>query len=313
MAGVIDLTTSDTTWVGEYTGGYWGSVAGSAVAIVGDQTGDGLPDVAAGDNRTWGLNGAMYVMAGTDRGTVGLGSAQARRVGSAADRLDRVTGSVDLNGDGVDDLVYAGTDDNDNPSADGGALYVEFGPVSGQSTASSADLTIMGSQPYDYLGTSLAPAGDVDGDGVGDVLATAAGEDAAAGATYVFTTLGSGSGTLATAHARLTGEAANDGSGSFAVALGDVDHDGLDDIAVAAVRADSCGVNSGAVYLVSGPVGEVSLVDAEVVFVGEPGQRLGYGLVAHDFDGDGVMDLAIGDAPTNGDPGRVHLIQGPLF
>ena len=124
----------------------------------------------------------------------------------------------------------------------------------------SADL------PATRLGTAVAPAGDVNGDGIDDLIVGAPRHDAGnatnAGAAWVV--FGTGEGDLergsvvAAAGFQIVGAAPFDTAGSAVAGIGDVNGDGLDDVLVGAPLADAAGrVDAGAAYGRGGRRGRV--------------------------------------------------------
>jgi hypothetical protein len=109
---------------------------------------------------------------------------------------------------------------------------------------------------YDRAGYSVSSAGDVDGDGLDDVLVGAPYDDDGgnlAGAAYII--LGSSLGTsstidLSNADYKLVGEEALNYAGYSVSSAGDVDGDGLDDVLVGAWGDDDGGYRAGAAYLI---------------------------------------------------------------
>ncbi len=115
----------------------------------------------------------------------------------------------------------------------------------------------------DRSGISVSAAGDVNGDGVDDLLIGALGADPNgndSGASYVvFGTSGVGSGGTLELSALdgnngfvLNGVASYDISGGSVSAAGDVNGDGVDDLLIGAVYADDNGLESGKSYVVFG-------------------------------------------------------------
>ncbi|MHB1318227.1 MAG: kelch repeat-containing protein, partial [Anaerolineae bacterium] len=168
----------------------------------------------------------------------------------AADHFgSAVAGAGDVNGDGYEDvLVGAFT----YPSGDGGKgkAYLYQGEPGGLPPVPSWTLV---AADWDYeLGTALAGAGDVNGDGYDDVVIGAPGYpqyDADRGQVYVH--YGSASGVSTESGTILTGESDGDWFGSAVAGAGDVNGDGYDDVLVGAYHAPA-GANEGRATLFYG-------------------------------------------------------------
>ena len=79
----------------------------------------------------------------------------------------------DVNQDGIDDIII-GAPHFPLKSQGPGRAYVFYGPVLGTLNAGSADAILFGEGINDSFGTSVTPAGDVNGDGIADAVVGAA-------------------------------------------------------------------------------------------------------------------------------------------
>lgn len=96
-----------------------------------------------------------------------------------------VSSAGDMNGDGYSDVIV-GAQLNDAGGNAAGRAYVYHG---GSSMNSVADLTITGAAANDNFGNAVSLAGDMNGDGYGDIIVGANGNDAggsSAGRAYVY-------------------------------------------------------------------------------------------------------------------------------
>lgn len=248
--------------------------AGAIVAGVGDLDGDGLPEIAIGAHYedSGGTNaGAVYLWTSggaisAASGTASLAGADLKLIGEDAGDLAGVSvvRSVDLDGDGLDELVVSAFQ-RDIAGTDSGAVYVLLASTLASTSGttldlSSADVQISGEAAGDETGWPVVPAGDVDGDGRGDLLVGAKGNGttaALAGAAYLLLAQGALAGVPATmdlseADVKWTGEAAYDTAGWSLSTAGDVNGDGFADLLIGARNEDSAGAGAGAAYLVFG-------------------------------------------------------------
>jgi len=238
-------------------------------------------------------------------------------VGEAVgDRAGCSLASGDVDGDGVGD-VLVGACGQDAGGTDSGAAYLVLGPATGTVDLSAADTKFVGESERDEAGYALA-TGDVDGDGIGDILVGAYGQDAGgsySGAAYLV--LGPTTGWVdlsSAADAKFVGEVTGDFAGCN-LASGDIDGDGVGDVLVGAYGQDADGTDSGAAYLVLGPAtGTVDLSEADAKFVGEEDADFaGSSLTVGDIDGDGVGDVLVGahDEDEGGsNAGAAYLLFG---
>jgi len=185
-----------------------------------------------------------------------------------------------------------------------------------------ADHTLLGENAGDKAGFHVAGVGDVDADGLDDVLVTAdtqgdAGEDG--GKAYLVTgaALVLGEQELGDLKTAWVSEGEADLLGHAGLGAGDVDGDGLGDVLVSAYIDAAGGVDRGTVYLLLGSeiAAGASLGAVAHTFVGEADlDRLGHGLGGQgDVDGDGVMDLfmgAYGNSEVAYSAGKAYLVLG---
>ncbi len=312
LTGTASLSTADALLVGESAG----DAAGWAVGAAGDTDGDGTSEVLVGATGSDGGGsgaGRAYLLEGPLSGTVDLSAARALLTGEdASDAAGyAVAGAGDTDGDGLSDVLVGGV----GSSTDTGAAWLLLGSFSGSIDLSAADATLTGAAAGDAAGTSVAAAGDTDGDGYGDVLVGAPQADGAgseAGAAYLVR--GPVTDTaLSAADAVFTGASAQDRAGTSVGGGGDADGDGRADVLVGAYYESSAGTGAGATYLLYGSLsGTVSLGAADAVLRGESardaaGRHVGF---AGDVDGDGFDDLWTGATGYNSGAGAVYVVRG---
>jgi hypothetical protein len=333
---------------------------------VADVNGDGVADIIVAGRLANGPEGSRFdaggvfiVLGGVDviRGTTRDLHDRADIVIHGADANDRLGTSLavgDVNGDGIPDIVM-GAPGGDGPSetrSGAGEVYVVFGgPHLTRGTvrdmaglvAPGADVVIFGPEPVASLGASLA-IGDVNGDGIEDILAGAAtssspqGERLFAGTIYaIFGSSAWGSGLARDLADPREADLMVFGPGllsffGFQIAVGDVNGDGVPDIVASAPLADGpqgerpeaghVYVIFGGVHLVRGTVRDVapgSAAGADVTIFGATAQDLlGYALLLADVNGDGVLDLCVSALQADGpeekrpDAGEVYIFFGGM-
>jgi len=195
--GTVDSTVeiNDSTTNGpELANAYW---FGGSVANIGDLDGDGVNDLAVGANMDSGAGfreGAVHIMFmntdGSVDSTVEIDSDTTN--GPTLTSNDRFGASVteigDLDGDGVNDLaVGARLDDIKSDGSDGGAnwnagaVHILFMNTDGSvdSTVEINDSTTNGPalSGADSFGHGVANIGDLDGNGVNDIVVGAIWDD----------------------------------------------------------------------------------------------------------------------------------------
>jgi hypothetical protein len=238
-----------------------------------------------------------------------------------------VAGAGDVNADGYDDFIISAYYDDDG-GTDAGQTYLILGKASGwamDTDLSNVDASFWGENSGDYSGSSVAGAGDVNGDGFDDFLIGAYYNDdggSNSGQTYLI--LGKPSGwqmdaDLSNANASFIGEDIGDYCGYSVDGAGDVNGDGYDDILIGAYGDDDGGTSAGQTYLffgkASGWAMNKDLSQANASFWGEDIGDYSARTVAGagDVNGDGYDDFIVGaynedDGGT--DAGQTYLILG---
>ncbi len=274
LSETVSLANADAKW----TGTMEESAVGERALAIADVDADGLADIIVGvsNNDTAQMDaGAVYLInGGTHVGTTSLADADAKWTGEAAeDRAGRSVAACDVDNDGSADIIV-GAYNNDEAGSEAGKVYfISGGTHFGTTSLTQADAAWTGEAAGDFLGQAVACGGDVNADGVGDIVASAI-WNGGSGAVYLIEG-GAFSGTvsMANANAKLTGEFSQDMAGT-AIALCDVDHDGYDDVLVGAPDYDGVSYKLGAVYLIKGgsPVGTTSLANADAKWIGVGGE-----------------------------------------
>jgi len=289
----------------------------------GDVDGDGYDDLALGATGSdvgGSSRGAVYLFLGSEDGWAGdvdAATADAWWYGVGMNLGTAVAVAPDVNGDGYDDLLMSAGGDG---VSNAGKVYLVLGRESGwapSQSAAVADASWQGEGAFYHAGTALAGVGDVDGDGLGDLLIGDSGGPTYAGQAYLV--LGRSSGwaldeSTSAADLVLRGEGASDNAGATLAGGGDLDGDGLADMVVSAYGWND---DRGKIYVVFGDTGgwpdELELSAADGSFQGEDeDDYAGLGLaVAGDVDGDGYDDALIGAYDRAADSaGIVYLVLG---
>jgi hypothetical protein len=156
-------TVAEAIWKGGAVARYLGS---ADMAHVGDQNGDGEPDMMVSQLRS-GAPGAMLLASDEPTGERTLNGPRFTSRGS--NNSMRIDGVDDVNGDGVTDVLF-GCRNDDSSGASVGAAFVVFGPTTSGMSLGSADIVLLGGSGASGAGLDVADAGDQDGDGLSDLL-----------------------------------------------------------------------------------------------------------------------------------------------
>ncbi|RMG15688.1 MAG: hypothetical protein D6729_12165 [Deltaproteobacteria bacterium] len=281
-------------WMGEYdqaNAGY-----GQAVATAGDVNGDGYDDILVGipaaSNSVF-LEGVAVLYLGSPTGPSSSPDWLTDSDNIEARYGRAVASAGDVNGDGYDDVLI-GAPRYSNGEEREGAAYLYLGSAMGLS--SSPAWIYESDQSWARLGSAVAPAGDLNGDGFADVIVGADGYDngeSQEGAAFIF--LGSPSGLSSTPAVRLESDLSGAYFGTALAPAGDLDGDGYPDLAVGAREYANGQSQEGAVFVYLGSPTGVATAPSWVLELDQPGAFFGVAIAgAGDVNGDGYDDLVAG-------------------
>jgi hypothetical protein len=287
---------------------------GWSLTALGDIDGDGKGEFAAGafsgSAEDVSLSGTVTVFQGGDKPsklTILSGE-------NALDKFGYALACGDLNDDGYSDLAVGAPFHSPTPALyQRGAVYVYFGP----NYDTAGRVKIPATAANGGIGFSMA-SGDVNGDGMDDLLLQASGKVIGFyGSRFSFPLSYSPDVIFSSAAA---------GFGRSIAVLWDMDGDGLNDLAVGADQATVNGVlDSGRLFIIKGGEGERRVnadsasPDLLAVIDGKPDcGRFGSTILAvGDLDDDGTPDLAVSAVHADGDPwlmtGKIYLISGNVL
>ncbi len=380
---VLDLTSFSSSDGFIVRGDTDAEISGAAVAPLGDINGDGIDDLAVGaprggdgvwDDGTFETGEAYIIFGSTAQiGTLDNGqlivdaanlSADQGFIVQGANNSDHagwaIAGLGDINGDGIGDFVVGAHNADSSTESDVGRAYVIFGSDSGlgvdvdgrqvvylSDLAPSEGFIIQGEARNDSFAYAdgVTSAGDINGDGINDILVSAPGNDGAGlstGAAYVIFGDSNRYGTLVDGQQLvdlsllspedgfvIQGAEIGDSIGISVSGIGDFNGDGYDDIIVGTANSTAGGEGTGGAYVLFGSgEGFGTLVDGrQIVNLANLSPEDGFFLqgsvvrgyagasvsAAGDFNGDGFDDVIVGVASaTFSNPlvGGAYLIYG---
>lgn len=311
---------------------------GYSVSDAGDVNGDGLADVVVGAYRetTGTTSGAVYVLFGKnnsatidvsnlgDSGYKIYNSATTSRLGTSVSQIG------DLNGDGLADLLISGNNTN-------GRAYVVYG----KTTTTDIDLANLTADqgfsmtgPSDVLIGKWVSAGDIDGDGIDDIMVSNSSSSAVSSTYVVF----GKSITTATTNIDLTKVIENDQGlilkgvsgtsfGNSIAYIGDVNGDGKGDILISASTTKNetkTTQNDGTAYVVYG-TDTAQTIDISTLSASQGYKITGpiptetavtsvqfaqYVGAAGDVNGDGIADMIIGSSSSAAYGYKAYVVFG---
>ncbi|MDJ0746877.1 MAG: calcium-binding protein [Xenococcaceae cyanobacterium MO_167.B27] len=368
----LDLTTLDGTNGFTISGLDSFDNLGRSVSSAGDVNGDGIDDLIIGapyadSAYSYSSEGEAYVVFGSNQGfdpeldVTSLDGTNGFII-PGLDRFGNLGRSVsslgDINGDGIDDLIIGAPNAGEITGYYGyygyyyynsdsrGEAYIVFGSNEGfdesldlNALDGSNGFTISGLDPFDDLGEAVSSAGDVNGDGIDDLIIGAPNAESgffysSEGEAYVvfgsnegfdgsldLTTLDGSNGFI------IPGLDSFDNLGRSVSSAGDVNGDGIDDLIIGAPYADPAYSYSseGEAYVVFGSNEgfdeslDLNALDGTNGFTIsgiDPFDNLGSAVSsAGDFNGDGIDDLIIGvpfadEASSYSSEGEVYVLFG---
>lgn len=291
----------------------------AALNSAGDVNGDGYSELIVGAPRF--DNGSVD----EGRVTVYYGSAQGlsrnntwstegnrdnTRIGNA------VAGGGDFNGDGFADILIGASNMTSGQNNEGTAM-VYYGSSTGLQP--SYALMVESDQSFARLGTSIANAGDLNGDGLSDMIVGAPSyTNTNAGEGRLFIYHGKLNGLSSVPNRSIDGTKVGDQFGTSLVAVGDVNGDGFGDFMAGSPYMDNRYLDDGRAFLYLGSANGVSATPTQALNPTQ--QELSYFAFSisglGDVNNDGYSDIAISapyfDDQITGvkDVGRVYIYHG---
>ena len=227
-----------------------------------------------------------------------------------------LAGAGDVDGDGHADLLIGAWGEGSNAT---GAAYIIRGPLTEDLALADATAKLIGESEDDWAGFSVAGGVDPVGNGIPHVLIGTQYDDRSgpnAGAVYVVPGAAEGDVLLADAVAKIVGVTDHDRAGCSGAGLPDINGDDIDEVLVGAVQANAGGNDSGAAYVVYGPLsGVVELAFSDIQYNGKSNDDNTGCAVANagDVDGTGTPSILVGGCTDDGsalNAGAAYLFSG---
>ena len=342
----VNFTTASSTGSIEMPifAGESSSYLGMSLAEVGDFNGDGYDDVILGARGTGNYNGAAYVVYGNATGTLpnlSIGTIAASAGfkitgGSNSELGHSVSGLGDINGDGLMDVIV-GTRRYTSTSTTNNVAHVVYGSTNANdislasgTIATSLGFTLKGGVGGSavFFGEHVSNAGDVNGDGVADLIVSRNSSDST-GTGQVYVVYGktgstgfdfSGQTIASTDGYRITGSSNANGFADTLSGGADVNGDGLADMIVSAPNEQNTAPATGAAYVIFGNSTGTSYQISGTTIPSTMGFKITADAhsslssvdMVGDVNGDGLADVIVGTftAGTNYNFGAAYVVYG---
>ena len=266
------------------------------------------------------------------------------------DTMSSVVSVADVNADGIDDFAIGAPYGDPFSRSDAGIVHVFFGQTGLVTSAvdlltyssGSAGFRIFGAVAGDYCGISISSSGDVNHDGIDDLIVGCRYADPLsrtdAGMAYVifghnmstaFTDLDLASFTSGVKGFKILGAASGDNTGRGVSGAGDFNGDGIDDVIVGVIGADPFTRNdAGAAYIVYGHTTATAFTDIDLNALTSGATAQGMRIAgavsidqcgisvsgASDVNNDGIDDVVVGCLTASPQSrtlaGTVYIIYG---
>jgi hypothetical protein len=279
-----------------------------------DYNGDRVADLALPQVEAAGATGGQVKLLAGGSGFFGGTTDQVVFTGSTVLGFGGTVAGLDFNGDGIEDLAVGAPLEN----ASDGAVYIFYGGgnfFQAGRTSDQADVHLVGELlGTGFFGLQMDRAGDVNGDGIDDLIVCAGDSDGSGTRVYIFFGSPARKGTIDASAADVIFHGSPD-IGPAVAGVGDINGDGLDDVAISSRRAEFSGTQQGMAMVFIGRRAWASPLtqdDANLRLIGQIGDNLGDYIAGADLNRDGYNDLIVSSmiGPTAFPGGFFSVVLG---